>query len=1116
MAPGRLMEAPILVLPFAFCEGKPCVLLPTGQENAVLAAGRNGAQLAVKREDAKGVALAALQACGMESQVTLACSWRRDVHVIIALCDGGDVSREELERSKPALTNGSNCGGLVWAELGSLNSERYVLAADAALRLAQLISPVRARASALAVGASRDAPLANNVAGDAVLQDAAKRMQAATAARERLRSELQAAAAEGDSQGESDFLLSWAEACDRDGSVIPPVGWESKCMLPDLPELRKQKFERRCTIDRTECAEHQGEQPPLPADRKVEKLSDVLKEWAIKAIRKQLKDMRAWHTARRSGGDAVRPGPLALGKDAFVGDMYMWIWDLRGDVPVLADMQGRGVTHDSHGKRSPQLNNERLIALLKATCVDLELLDFLRAGVLTKADVDHQIVIFPSLLSLYDAEAGGVDAVADEYEALVKRGWNEFTSFIPFAPWRCAPRGAVARKDNGPPRGIIDQGAPRKELFTKYSKEPIAPLNVAAREVLDDGSEAWSKEVKPFFSDLAVAGAVLGQAAALADDEVFVVAFDFKYFFHNLAFAKSEFWKVGSMAPRAAEGGGSSDELQAMTEKVMAMGFTASSQVAQRLANQLVRLFSILFEDEDAAFELQENAAVRAWLDERRALGSDAYGGHARLFEMLMYTDDPALLCVGAKRTVRALRCWYRMIGPEGADFEFAKFHKWQAGVKGIWLGGGISPTLGVAWVPESKALNTVARLQRARTGELDVAGWRELLGYLEHIRSLIKLDRTMMKVLWAHFNSFLANPPTAQSGAAADAPGEAAPAASHEADGGVEPPSPVSMPAECIPIPEGPALGHLFKAEELLMNRRCASLLEFVQPQCAAPGDSVDWLLQSDAALEDDMGCAELGGTFYDRFWYLAISGKGITIPLAEMLALGVEAIMFESLLVRARSVVFETDALASWHTIAKKHAKCMALHTAWAEFQATEQYQRLAHPVGRSRARQVFGEGNVLADAASRARFDALLNMLKSLGMQGRRVPVPQAAIEYVSRVLSKLGIHAKIVKGADEWCAAQWRRRDEEEIGLGSCASSPDLSSASFVRSVLSPGSPSDAEPSPDLRAGVGRAAAHAHTCHALDLCDEAGGSGGAALRSGGAGAPRARLQQRCGKR
>eukprot|EP00966_Prymnesium_polylepis_P161280 3727150-Prymnesium_polylepis.1 len=86
-------------------------------------------------------------------------------------------------------------------------------------------------------------------------------------------------------------------------------------------------------------------------------------------------------------------------------------------------------------------------------------------------------------------------------------------------------------------------------------EEPIAPLNVAAREALEDGSEAWSKEVKPFFSDLAVAGPVLGQAAALAEDEVFVVAFDFKYFFHNLSFAKANFGKWARWRrerPRAA------------------------------------------------------------------------------------------------------------------------------------------------------------------------------------------------------------------------------------------------------------------------------------------------------------------------------------------------------------------------------------------------------------------------------------------------------------------------------------------------------------------------------------------------------------------------------------
>ena len=57
-----------------------------------------------------------------------------------------------------------------------------------------------------------------------------------------------------------------------------------------------------------------------------------------------------------------------------------------------------------------------------AACVDKELLSFIRAGVLMKADLEPQIVIFPSLLSLYNVE-GGVDAVATEYGEQQRRGW---------------------------------------------------------------------------------------------------------------------------------------------------------------------------------------------------------------------------------------------------------------------------------------------------------------------------------------------------------------------------------------------------------------------------------------------------------------------------------------------------------------------------------------------------------------------------------------------------------------------------------------------------------------------------------------------------------------------
>jgi hypothetical protein len=107
------------------------------------------------------------------------------------------------------------------------------------------------------------------------------------------------------------------------------------------------------------------------------------------------------------------------------------------------------------------------------------------------------------------------------------------------------------------------------------------------------------------------------------------------------------------------------------------MGFTASSQIAQQLANALVQVFSRLFEDDDSTFTsalAESRPDFAEWLERRRTLGDDQYGSFARLFEMLMYTDDPHLTIVGIDRTVRALQRWYSIIGPEGADFEFAKF----------------------------------------------------------------------------------------------------------------------------------------------------------------------------------------------------------------------------------------------------------------------------------------------------------------------------------------------------------------------------------------------------------------------------------------------------------
>ena len=95
-------------------------------------------------------------------------------------------------------------------------------------------------------------------------------------------------------------------------------------------------------------------------------------------------------------------------------------------------------------------------------------------------------------------------------------------------------------------------------MSTEYSQEPVVPLNDACKALAeaDDYSEfqKWYKELKPRFDDAAVANAVLRQAADILGEPIFVIAFDFRYFFMQMVYARSELWKAGSLMPDADTG----------------------------------------------------------------------------------------------------------------------------------------------------------------------------------------------------------------------------------------------------------------------------------------------------------------------------------------------------------------------------------------------------------------------------------------------------------------------------------------------------------------------------------------------------------------------------------
>ena len=154
-------------------------------------------------------------------------------------------------------------------------------------------------------------------------------------------------------------------------------------------------------------------------------------------------------------------------------------------------------------------------------------------------------------------------------------------------------------------------------------------------------------EVKPRFSDLAHNASVMRHIADLIGEPVFALAWDFSKYFHQLFFRPDELWRMGSLLPTEGEGGLASELVSIHTEMVMSMGLTPSSEIAQRLANALMQVFSAKLRAAEAEMGWPMSDAEREWRKKRESLPHDTLGSPARLHDALQYTDDPIFLVVG-------------------------------------------------------------------------------------------------------------------------------------------------------------------------------------------------------------------------------------------------------------------------------------------------------------------------------------------------------------------------------------------------------------------------------------------------------------------------------------
>jgi len=503
----------------------------------------------------------------------------------------------------------------------------------------------------------------------------------------------------------ADALLCWREKVTTARDFAPPAIVAAAGREPPA-SLASKPFKHRCTIPSTTPVPVQWKAPrwpvgvPAPAT-----LLDTYTPTARAEVRAQLEAVARWNATRVGGTMAPRPVHRS--------------WSDKARLPwfqgrVLWERDGKCALVDGRLPATRvRMHREAALWLLR-DYPHRQLVSFLVHGVTLHDDLPLQTSIAANLLSFYDVR-GGPDGVAEEMHGLKERGWYlssagliatsaavastaaqkadtaamapvqpaaELTSLrearLMTSPARINPRGAVARKDLGPPRGVAELGHPRRETVTTDTGEIVTSVNEATstERSVATGDDFWARpEIKPRPSDLVLnllilraMGNCLRPAFGGTAPAILLILFDYKYFFHSLAYMAGEVWKTGCAVPaRAAPGVAHRKRYDVLAELVLAMGWTQASKVAQDFGNALMWLLLRALDKALAPHvaELREaSKAFDSMWKGRLALQHDDYGTQARVVTALQYTDDSVKACLGATATVTTIVEFCRIIGP--------------------------------------------------------------------------------------------------------------------------------------------------------------------------------------------------------------------------------------------------------------------------------------------------------------------------------------------------------------------------------------------------------------------------------------------------------------------
>jgi hypothetical protein len=697
-----------------------------------------------------------------------------------------------------------------------------------------------------------------------------------------------------------------------------------------------------------------------------------------------------------------RPRPVAIGQ----GGIQPWAQGVVLDLRQLSGGKGWVTQLDYEAETPTQFNLGYIQARLERY-PDQELVSHLVLGVRMLAEIDLQLVLLPHLLSMEGME----EAVLEDLLVLSHPpyGWVGFSESLPFVPGRYIGKGVVP-KAGDQIRPIDEAGGPRVLLedsdgFIVWALNATIEgrqdwRNYSPEQVfLKQSASKLPSESKPTTKHVRTVVRILRGAARAAGMPLLGFLADLEKYFNQYMLAPEEYWKSNSAWSRS----------RYTSNYCMTFGVTSASNFAQRGGNALVWIFLEDFAEFDAPFvqiDAANSPALAEYLRLRALLGP----GQWALLYMLIYTDDPIWVVVGADRLIRAQKLWICLL--EKFGLRSASICKQVAGVDLLWCGIRHSLFFGLTVIPADKALKAVGGLTLMLSGDCTSQQGRSCLGLLEFCRYAVGVRDLRLYLLW----TALTDEPSGLM--KLDSPQAAL--AAHW----------VSLLGTC----SGSAVSETFKGVGLL------------------PASARVWSVSSDAALEP-LSQAGMGGFIHGSWWRVARADglEALTIPVAELLAAGVSLEVLFHLLGSPDHgapefwIRWEIDALAGVFVLAYDSAKSEVMRFTLGCIQASKAYKYflpvllLCH---------VYGVANVAADAASRGLINKLSLLTRSFGCSIHRVDLSAAAMELIDAVVSKAeSVHSP----AEAPGTPTIRLLSQVEMSLDiTAANTPD--SASFPKTLV----------------------------------------------------------------